>query len=206
MHLERAFIDVTLGILALFDRYDILVACDPDRPSHAEAWPVEILANQVTALIRENRPRMKGTLAEIIDRSINQTLARTLLTSLTTLLAVLILFGFNVGSRNDLEGFAYAVIIGVIVGTYSSMFVASPSLLMLETRREAKAAEEAAKEKEPDDRAKARYLPRPSTRQRGCLCLVTCSFPTKVTTTRLMTDSLRLKTRLRKPQNEGYDI
>ncbi|MEM9380312.1 MAG: protein translocase subunit SecF, partial [Planctomycetota bacterium] len=102
--------------------------------------------------IRENRPRMKGSLREVIDRSINQTLARTILTSVTTLLAVLILFLFNVGTRNDLEGFAFAVIVGVLVGTYSSMFVASPSLLVLETRREAKLAELAAKEgdaKEP---------------------------------------------------------
>ena len=91
--------------------------------------------------IRENRPRMKGDLSEIIDRSINQTLARTLLTSLTTLLSVAILFAFNVGSRNDLEGFAYAVIIGVIVGTYSSMFVASPALLFLEQRRLAREGE-----------------------------------------------------------------
>ena len=45
------------------------------------------------------------------------------------------------GSRNDLEGFAYAVIIGVIVGTYSSMFVASPALLFLEQRRLAREGE-----------------------------------------------------------------
>jgi len=91
--------------------------------------------------IRENRPRMKGSLSEVIDTSINQTLARTILTSFTTLLSVGILFAFNVGSRNDLEGFAFAVIIGVFVGTYSSMFVASPALLWLESKREAKLAE-----------------------------------------------------------------
>ena len=96
--------------------------------------------------IRENRPRMKGELAEIINKSINQTLARTLLTSVTTLLSVAILFGFNVGTRNDLEGFAFAVIIGVVVGTYSSMFVASPALLLLEERRMARASEAEAAE------------------------------------------------------------
>jgi SecD/SecF fusion protein len=90
--------------------------------------------------IRENRPRMKGDLAEIINKSINQTLARTLLTSVTTLLSVAILFAFNVGTRNDLEGFAFAVIVGVVVGTYSSMFVASPALLLLEQRRMAREA------------------------------------------------------------------
>lgn len=87
--------------------------------------------------IRENLRPLGGKkpLSEIIDLSINQTLARTVLTSLTTLITVLILFAFNFGTRNELEGFAYAVIIGVFVGTYSSMFVASPALLWLESRR-----------------------------------------------------------------------
>lgn len=90
--------------------------------------------------IRENLRPLGGKkpLSEIIDLSINQTLARTVLTSLTTLITVLILFVFNFGTRNELEGFAYAVIIGVFVGTYSSMFVASPALLWLETRRQAR--------------------------------------------------------------------
>ncbi|MEO1697729.1 MAG: protein translocase subunit SecD [Planctomycetota bacterium] len=98
--------------------------------------------------IRENLRPLEGkkSLSDIIDLSINQTLARTVLTSLTTLLTVVILFVFNVGSRNDLEGFSYAVIIGVIVGTYSSMFIASPSLLWLESRRQKRAAEERAAE------------------------------------------------------------
>ncbi|QDV06639.1 bifunctional preprotein translocase subunit SecD/SecF [Planctomycetes bacterium Poly30] len=87
--------------------------------------------------IRENLKPLSGKikLSEIINRSINQTLARTVLTSLTTMITVMILFFFNVGSRSDLEGFSYAVIIGVIVGTYSSMFIASPALLWLEGKR-----------------------------------------------------------------------
>jgi SecD/SecF fusion protein len=85
--------------------------------------------------IRENLPRMSGSMAEIIDTSINQTLSRTILTSVTTLLTVLILFFFNLGSRNVLEGFSFAMAVGVIVGTYSSMFIAAPTLLWLEQRR-----------------------------------------------------------------------
>jgi preprotein translocase SecF subunit len=85
--------------------------------------------------IRENLPRMSGSMAEIIDTSINQTLSRTILTSATTLLTVLILFFFNLGSRNVLEGFSFAMAVGVIVGTYSSMFIAAPTLLWLEKRR-----------------------------------------------------------------------
>ena len=93
--------------------------------------------------IRENLRPLGGKkpLSEIIDLSINQTLARTVLTSITTLITVLILFAFNFGTRNELEGFAYAVIIGVFVGTYSSMFVASPALLWLESRRQARSPE-----------------------------------------------------------------
>jgi SecD/SecF fusion protein len=94
--------------------------------------------------IRENLKPLSGKikLSDIINRSINQTLARTVLTSLTTMITVMILFFFNVGSRSDLEGFAYAVIIGVIVGTYSSMFIASPALLWLEGKRLDKLAKE----------------------------------------------------------------
>ncbi len=64
----------------------------------------------------------KGTYKDIINISINQTLSRTILTSLTTLLVVIILFLFGGGAIND---FALIMLIGVIVGTYSSIFVAS---------------------------------------------------------------------------------
>jgi SecD/SecF fusion protein len=92
--------------------------------------------------IRENLPRMKGDMGTIFDRSINQTLSRTLLTSITTLISVTLLFLFNVGTGNVIEGFAFALLIGVIVGTYSSMFVATPTLLWLEKRRVASLAKE----------------------------------------------------------------
>ena len=66
---------------------------------------------------------MKGRrYSEIVNLSINQTLSRTVLTSLTTLLAVLTLLLFGGGAIND---FALVMCIGVVVGTYSSIFVAS---------------------------------------------------------------------------------
>jgi len=89
--------------------------------------------------IRENLPRMSRPFNEVLNVSINQTLARTILTSTTTLIVLIILFAINYGQRNVLEGFSFAMIIGVIVGTYSSIFVASPALLMLHNR-EAKTA------------------------------------------------------------------
>lgn len=77
--------------------------------------------------IRENVNLLKGwSYDDIINRSINQSLSRTIITSLTTLLVVLTIF-FLAGA-GELNTFALALIIGVIVGTYSSIFIASPIL------------------------------------------------------------------------------
>ena len=86
--------------------------------------------------VRENLPRMQGSLSDIIDRSINQCLSRTLLTSMTTIISVALLLALYVGTGNVIEGFAFALLVGVVVGTYSSMFIASPVLLWLESRRQ----------------------------------------------------------------------
>ncbi len=77
--------------------------------------------------IRENIGKhRKSMLAGIINKSINQTLGRTILTSLTTLFVVVTLFVLGGGIIHD---FAFALIVGVLIGTYSSIFVASPILL-----------------------------------------------------------------------------
>jgi SecD/SecF fusion protein len=81
--------------------------------------------------IRENLPKIEGKIEDIIDISLNQTLSRTLLTSLTVLLSMVILFVYNVGQRNALEGFGFAMIVGVITGTYSSVYVASPFVIWI---------------------------------------------------------------------------
>ncbi len=79
--------------------------------------------------IRENfRKIRKGTSEEIINTSLNQTLSRTLVTSLTTLLVLVALFLFG---GEIIHGFALALIIGIIIGTYSSIYVASTAVLML---------------------------------------------------------------------------
>ncbi|MBZ5522320.1 MAG: protein translocase subunit SecF [Acidobacteriia bacterium] len=83
--------------------------------------------------IRENRrTHAREPLAETINRSINQTLSRTILTSGLTLLTALslLLFGGHV-----LHGFSLALVIGIVVGTFSSIFIASPILLAWEQRR-----------------------------------------------------------------------
>ncbi|MFP4227296.1 MAG: protein translocase subunit SecF [Salinivenus sp.] len=67
----------------------------------------------------------------IVNRSINATLSRTVVTSLTTLIVVVILFFFG---GEVLRGFSFALIIGIVIGTYSSIFVASPTIVELERR------------------------------------------------------------------------
>lgn len=79
--------------------------------------------------IRENfRKIRKGTAVEIVNVSLNQTLARTLMTSLTTLLVLVTLFLLG---GELIRGFSTALIIGVVVGTYSSIYVASSTILAL---------------------------------------------------------------------------
>ena len=78
--------------------------------------------------VREVRGKSPEITKEMINKSINQTLARTVLTSLTTLLVVLILY---VLGGESIHGFAYALVVGIMVGTYSSIFVASPALLWM---------------------------------------------------------------------------
>lgn len=84
--------------------------------------------------VRENlRKYKKMALLDLLDRSINDTLARTLMTSLTTLLALGALFILGGPVIRD---FTFAMIWGVLVGTYSSIFVASPILALLNLRAE----------------------------------------------------------------------
>ena len=81
---------------------------------------------------RENSQKdLKLSLTDLANLSLNQTLSRTIITSLTTLMVVTILFFIG---GEAIKYFAFALIIGVIVGTYSSMFVASPFMLYFKSR------------------------------------------------------------------------
>lgn len=82
--------------------------------------------------IRENSIVHKGMdFFAMVNRSLNDTLSRTVITSLTTLFVVLVLFIFG---GEVLKGLSFALIIGVVLGTYSSLFVASPLVLELDKR------------------------------------------------------------------------
>jgi len=98
--------------------------------------------------IRENFRKMrKGTSVEIINTSLNQTLSRTVMTSLTTLIVLVALFFLG---GEIIHGFATALIVGVLIGTYSSIYVASSTVLalgiskadLMPARKEGREAEE----------------------------------------------------------------
>jgi SecD/SecF fusion protein len=84
--------------------------------------------------IREVKGKSPNLTEEMVNASVTQTLSRTLLTSSTTILAILLMY---IWGGEGIHGFAYCLLVGIIVGTYSSIFVAAPILLWLEKRDQA---------------------------------------------------------------------
>ncbi|SEM19212.1 protein translocase subunit secF [Syntrophus gentianae] len=83
--------------------------------------------------IRENtRKNMRMSLVDVINLSVNQTLSRTILTSFTVLIVLLVLFFFGGGVIHD---FAFALLVGCVAGVYSTVFIASPIVLVFEKIR-----------------------------------------------------------------------
>jgi preprotein translocase subunit SecF len=125
------------GILALF--HDVIITVGVFSLLNKE-FDLTIVAALLTIIgysindtivvydrIRENvRKNIKQSLADTINASINQTLSRTILTAFTVFLVVAVLFFFGGAVIHD---FAFALLVGVIVGTYSSIFIASPIVL-----------------------------------------------------------------------------
>ncbi len=125
---------ITIGVFSLFDKqFDLTIIA-------ALLTIVGYSLNDTIVVYdraRENMKRMgsKADFAKVLNTSVNETLSRTLLTSGTTLAVVLALFALGGGVIHD---FAFALLVGVIVGTYSSIYVASPMVLWLRTRERAK--------------------------------------------------------------------
>ncbi|MCP4296601.1 MAG: protein translocase subunit SecF [Proteobacteria bacterium] len=83
--------------------------------------------------VRENISRMpKKKLEDVINLSINESMSRTILTSVTTFIVVLVLF---LAGGDIIHDFSFAMLIGLVVGTYSSIFVASPVVILLDPAR-----------------------------------------------------------------------
>jgi len=119
---------VTLGIFSILD-YEVSLAVIA-----AFLTIVGYSLNDTIVIfdrVRENIKTMKKvTLDEIINKSINQSLSRTIITSLTTFFVVLVLF---LAGGEVIHTFAFAMIVGVLVGTYSSIFIASPIVAKMGT-------------------------------------------------------------------------
>ena len=106
--------------------------------------------------IREGIRTIKSVnLGDVIDESVTRTLSRTTLTSLTTFFVVLTLYLFG---GEALKGFSFTLLVGVVVGTYSSIFVASPILMWLNFSIEEFRANEAAKLKREKEKEKQRAM------------------------------------------------
>lgn len=84
--------------------------------------------------IREVKGKAPNLTEAMINQSVTQTLSRTLLTSSTTIVAILLMY---IWGGEGIHGFAFCLLIGIVVGTYSSIFVAAPILLWLEKRAQA---------------------------------------------------------------------
>ncbi len=130
---------VVLGALAVANYFD-LVQAELDLSMIAAFLTIIGYSQNDTIVIfdrvRELIPRSKKPLKDVLNDALNQCLGRTILTSFTVFLTVLVLFLFNVGTRNVLEGFTFAMLIGIISGTYSTIYIAGPTLLWLENWRE----------------------------------------------------------------------
>jgi preprotein translocase subunit SecF len=123
-------VTITVGIFSLFDKEFTL-------PIVAALLTIIGYSLNDTIIvfdrIRENlRKYHKEPLTTILNRSINETLSRTILTSGTTLIVVAALFILGGGIIHD---FSFALLVGILVGTYSSIFVASPILLAWSGRK-----------------------------------------------------------------------
>ncbi len=123
-------VTITVGIFSLFDKEFTL-------PIVAALLTIIGYSLNDTIIvfdrIRENlRKHHKEPMTTILNRSINETLSRTILTSGTTLIVVAALFILGGGIIHD---FSFALLIGIMIGTYSSIFVASPMLLAWQGRK-----------------------------------------------------------------------
>jgi preprotein translocase SecF subunit len=161
MSLRFEFIYGLAGIIALI--HDCMVGIGMAAVADqflSTSFPVKINLNELAAVltiigfsindtivlfdrIRENAElyaKRKITLEENIDLSINQTLSRTIWTSVTVLLVTVVLLGFG---GESIRGFAFLFSVGTVAGVYSTVFIASPIVLWLHRRAELRREKEA---------------------------------------------------------------
>ncbi|MEZ5990070.1 MAG: protein translocase subunit SecD [Planctomycetota bacterium] len=136
---------IVLGLVVVFNGLG-LVHAEIDLPMIAAFLTIIGYSLNDTIVvfdrIRENLEleqkfgRGEGGFSALIDRSVNQNLSRTVLTSFTTFIVVTVIFFLNRGAESVLEGFAFAMMGGIVVGTYSSVYIANPLVLILHRREQ----------------------------------------------------------------------
>lgn len=124
---------ITLGIFAIFSK-------EINLPTVAAFLTIIGYSLNDTIVvfdrIRENGVSLRGTeYIDVLNRSINQSLSRTVITSITTLFVVVVIFVLS-SSGEEINTFALALIVGVMIGTYSSVFIASPILYIWQQREQ----------------------------------------------------------------------
>ena len=133
---------ITMGAIALFDELG-LVNVKITLPIIAAFLTIIGYSLNDTIVIfdrlRENLGRVNLPLKDAMNQSITQSLTRTFFTSLTTFFVVACLFIFNYGERGVLEGLGFALMVGVVTGTYSTIFIACPTVLLLNRARKSEA-------------------------------------------------------------------
>ena len=129
---------ITMGAIALFDMLGF-VNVKISLPIIAAFLTIIGYSLNDTIVIfdrlRENLNKQAMDLKEAMNLAITQSLTRTFFTSATTFFVVFCLFAFNYGQRGVLEGLGFALMVGVISGTYSTIFIACPTVLFLTKRR-----------------------------------------------------------------------
>jgi len=153
---------VTLAFLMLF-RYDIslnVVAAILTITGYSVNDTIVIFDR-----VRENlRSRRREPLAQVVNLSVNQTLGRTVITAGTTFLSVLALYLFG---GEALEGFAFTMLVGVISGTYSTVFIASAIAIILSNQRGGRRPQAAVAPTAPSGEASERQAGRKPRRARA---------------------------------------
>ena len=125
---------ITIGALSLFNyEFDLTIVAALLTIVGFSVNDTVIVSDRIRENMRKDR---RAPLATIINRSINETLSRTMLTTGTAILVVLALFFLG---GNVIHGFAFTLLVGFIVGTYSSIYIASPIVLFFESAAEAAA-------------------------------------------------------------------
>jgi len=121
---------ITVGIFSLFQiEFDLTVLAAVLAVIGYSLNDTIVVFDRIRELFRKVR---KGSVVDVINQALNQTLSRTIMTSGTTLLTITSLYIFGGGT---ISGFALALMIGIVVGTYSSIYVASASLVALGVTR-----------------------------------------------------------------------